>query len=117
VDGGSTEEADAAAALINVHDLASLDLDGVGEQLLSIARRFAVGRARGDGDYQPYEIRLGPLTEDYPFIGFTTNFAFCPTDALPPNHVEMLMMAQAIISVVVVTGIAGGDITGPVGSG
>jgi hypothetical protein len=48
---------------------------------------------------------------DYLFIAFTTNFAFSPTDALPLTRTaKMLMMVQAAISVVTLTGIAGAAI-------
>jgi hypothetical protein len=48
---------------------------------------------------------------DYLFIAFTTSFAFSPTDALPLSQsAKMLMMAQAAISVVTLTGIAGAAI-------
>ena len=48
---------------------------------------------------------------DYLFIAFTTSFAFSPTDALPLTRTaKMLMMAQAAISVVTLTGIAGAAI-------
>ena len=49
-----------------------------------------------------------PDDMDYLFIDFTTSFAFSPTDALPLTRTaKMLMMAQAAISVVTLTGIAG----------
>jgi hypothetical protein len=54
---------------------------------------------------------------DYLFIGFTTNFAFSPTDALPlTRSAKMLMLLQGTISVVIVTSIAGGAINAIVGS-
>jgi hypothetical protein len=59
-----------------------------------------------------------PEYADYLFIGFTTNFAFSPTDALPLTRTaKMLMLLQAAISVVTVTGIAGGAINAIVGNG
>ena len=52
-----------------------------------------------------------PKYADYLFIAFTTSFAFSPTDALPLTRTaKMLMLAQAIISVVSLTGIAGAAI-------
>ena len=52
-----------------------------------------------------------PHYVDYLFIAFTTSFAFSPTDALPLTRTaKMLMMAQAAISVVTLTGIAGAAI-------
>jgi hypothetical protein len=48
---------------------------------------------------------------DYLFIAFTTSFAFSPTDTLPLTRTaKMLMMAQAAVSVVTLTGIAGAAI-------
>ena len=59
-----------------------------------------------------------PSYADYLFIGFTTNFAFSPTDALPLTRTaKMLMLLQGAISVVIVTGIAGGAINTLVGNG
>ena len=52
-----------------------------------------------------------PRYVDYLFVAFTTSFAFSPTDALPlTRSAKMLMMAQAAISVVTLTGIAGAAI-------
>ena len=52
------------------------------------------------------------------FIGFTTNFAFSPTDAIPLTRTaKMLRLLQGGISVVIVTGIAAGAINALVGSG
>jgi hypothetical protein len=59
-----------------------------------------------------------PGYADYLFIGFTTNFAFSPTDALPLTPAaKMLMLSQAAISVVIVLGIAAGAINALVGTG
>jgi hypothetical protein len=59
-----------------------------------------------------------PGYADYLFIGITPNFAFSPTDALPLTRTaKMLMLLQAAISVVIVTGIAGGAINALVGNG
>jgi hypothetical protein len=58
-----------------------------------------------------------PGYADYLFIGFTTNFAFSPTDAQPLTRTaKMLMLLQGAISVVIVTAIAGGAINAIVGS-
>jgi hypothetical protein len=66
----------------------------------------------------PHYEGWSPGYVDYLFIGFTTNFAFSPTDALPLTRIaKMLMMAQATISVVVVIGIVGGAINALVGNG
>jgi hypothetical protein len=52
-----------------------------------------------------------PKYVDYLFIAFTTSFAFSPTDALPLTRTaKMLMLGQAVISVVTLTGIAGAAI-------
>ena len=52
-----------------------------------------------------------PHYVDYLFIAFTTSFAFSPTDALPLTRTaKMLMLLQAAISVVTLTGIAGAAI-------
>ena len=46
-----------------------------------------------------------PRYVDYLFIAFTTSFAFSPTDTLPLTRTaKILMMAQAAISVVTLTG-------------
>ena len=58
-----------------------------------------------------------PRYADYLFIGFTTSFAFSPTDALPLTRTaKMLMLVQAAISVVIVIGIAAGAINALVGN-
>ena len=52
-----------------------------------------------------------PRYPDYLFVAFTTSFAFSPTDALPlTRRAKMLMLLQAAISVVTLTGIAGSAI-------
>jgi hypothetical protein len=52
-----------------------------------------------------------PLYLDYLFLAFTTSFAFSPTDTLPlTRRAKMLMLLQAVISVVTLTGVAGGAI-------
>jgi len=66
----------------------------------------------------PHYTSWVPRYADYLFIGFTTSFAFRPTDALPLTRTaKMLMLLQAAISVVIVTGIAAGAINALVGSG
>lgn len=68
------------------------------------------------GALKDYE-HWSPAYPDYLFIGFTTSFAFSPTDALPLSRAaKMLMLLQAAISVVIVLGIAGGAINALVGS-
>jgi hypothetical protein len=70
------------------------------------------------GNSLPHYASWSPGYADYLFIGFTTNFAFSPTDALPLTRAaKMLMLLQGAISVVIVTGIAGGAINAIVGSG
>lgn len=59
-----------------------------------------------------------PRYPDYLFVAFTTTFAFSPTDALPLTRTaKMLMMLQATISVVTLTGIAGSAISILAGGG
>ena len=70
------------------------------------------------GSSLPHYSSWSPGYADYLFIGFTTNFAFSPTDALPLTRTaKMLMLLQGGISVVIVTGIAAGAINALVGSG
>ena len=70
------------------------------------------------GSQLPHYGSWSPGYADYLFIGFTTNFAFSPTDALPLTRTaKMLMLLQGGISVVIVTGIAAGAINALVGSG
>jgi len=48
-----------------------------------------------------------PRYADYLFLGFTTSFAFSPTDTAPLNRTaKILMVLQSAISVVTLTGIA-----------
>ena len=64
---------------------------------------------RGSG--LPHYESWVPQYLDYLFVGFTTSFAFSPTDALPlTRRAKMLMLLQAAISVVTLTGIAGSAI-------
>jgi len=70
------------------------------------------------GSPLPNYASWSPAYADYLFIAFTTNFAFSPTDALPLTRVaKVLMLLQAAVSVVIITGIAGGAINALVGSG
>jgi hypothetical protein len=70
------------------------------------------------GSQLPHYDSWSPSYADYLFIGFTTNFAFSPTDALPLTRTaKMLMLLQGGLSVVIVTGIAAGAINALVGSG
>jgi hypothetical protein len=69
------------------------------------------------GGSLPHYDSWSPRYADYLFIGFTTNFAFSPTDALPLTRTaKMLMLLQSAISVVIVAGIAAGAINALVGS-
>lgn len=48
-----------------------------------------------------------PRYADYLFVAFTTSFAFSPTDTMPlTRRAKLLMMLQAAISVITLTGIA-----------
>jgi hypothetical protein len=59
----------------------------------------------------PHYDRWIPRYEDYLFVAFTTSFAFSPTDTLPlTRRAKMLMLLQAAISVVTLTGVAGSAI-------
>ena len=52
-----------------------------------------------------------PRYTDYLYLAFTTSFAFSPTDTLPlTRRAKMLMLLQSTISIVTLTGIAGGAI-------
>lgn len=63
------------------------------------------------GDALPNFSGWQPRYADYFFVAFTTSFAFSPTDALPLTRLaKMLMVLQASISVVTLTGIAGSAI-------
>jgi hypothetical protein len=58
-------------------------------------------------NYEDWE----PRYTDYLFVAFTTSFAFSPTDTLPlTRRAKMLMLLQSTISIVTITGIAGGAI-------
>lgn len=49
-----------------------------------------------------------PHYTDYLFVAFTTSFAFSPTDVMPlTRRAKLLMMLQASISIITLTGLAG----------
>ena len=84
-------------------------------------RRASRGGERGDqpwaflfpqrGAQLPHYEAWVPSYLDYLFLAFTTSFAFSPTDTLPLTRTaKMLMLLQAAISVVTLTGIAGSAI-------
>jgi hypothetical protein len=52
-----------------------------------------------------------PRYTDYLFLAFTTSFAFSPTDTAPlTRRAKLLMLLQATISIITLTGIAGSAI-------
>jgi len=58
-------------------------------------------------NYEAWE----PRYTDYLYVAFTTSFAFSPTDTLPlTRRAKMLMLLQSAISLITITGIAGGAI-------
>jgi hypothetical protein len=63
------------------------------------------------GSNLPHYDSWTPRYADYLFVAFTTSFAFSPTDTLPlTRRAKMLLLLQAAISVVTLTGIAGSAI-------
>jgi hypothetical protein len=63
------------------------------------------------GSALPHYEAWAPGYLDYLFVAFTTSFAFSPTDTLPlTRRAKMLMLLQATISVVTLTGLAGSAI-------
>jgi uncharacterized membrane protein len=63
-----------------------------------------------ENDLPFYEAWL-PRYTDYLYLAFTTSFAFSPTDVLPlTRRAKMLMLLQAVISIITLTGIAGSAI-------
>lgn len=59
----------------------------------------------------PYYESWVPRYTDYLFVAFTTSFAFSPTDTPPlTRRAKMLMLLQATISIITLTGIAGSAI-------
>ena len=68
------------------------------------------------GDVPRYEAWL-PRYSDYLYLAFTTSFAFSPTDTLPlTRRAKMLMLLQASVSLITITGIAGSAINMLAGS-
>lgn len=68
------------------------------------------------GDVPGYEAWL-PRYSDYLYLAFTTSFAFSPTDTLPlTRRSKMLMLLQASVSLITITGIAGSAINMLAGS-
>jgi hypothetical protein len=64
-----------------------------------------------------YEAWL-PQYTDYLYLAFTNSFAFGPADVLPlTRRSKMLMMLQAVISIITLTAIAGGAINLLAGGG
>lgn len=52
-----------------------------------------------------------PRYTDYLFVAFTTSFAFSPTDTLPlTRRAKLLMLLQSSISIIILTGLAGGAV-------
>ncbi len=52
-----------------------------------------------------------PRYTDYMYLAFTASFAFSPTDTLPlSRRAKWLMLLQATISIITLTGIAGSAI-------
>lgn len=59
-------------------------------------------------DSLPHYETWTPRYPDYLFVAFTTSLAFSPADTMPlTRRAKMLMLLQAAISVVTLTGIAG----------
>jgi hypothetical protein len=123
--GGSRETAQALlidAALMSASNIFIfsiwywiIDSPGVEDALHDVPWAFLFPQRGGP---LPHYAAWSPGYADYLFIGFTTNFAFSPTDTLPLTRVaKMLMLLQGAISVVIVTGIAAGAINTLVGSG
>lgn len=64
-------------------------------------------RAASVPHYETWE----PRYSDYLYLAFTTSFAFSPTDTLPlTRRAKLLMLLQAVISIVTLTVIAGAAI-------
>ncbi len=63
------------------------------------------------GSILPFYESWVPRYTDYLYLAFTTSFAFSPTDTLPlTRRAKMLMLLQATISIITLTGIAGSAI-------
>jgi uncharacterized membrane protein len=70
------------------------------------------------GSILPFYESWVPRYTDYLYLAFTTSFAFSPTDTLPlTRRAKMLMLLQATISIITLTGIAGSAINILAGSG
>jgi hypothetical protein len=55
--------------------------------------------------------RWVPSYTDFIDLGFTTSFAFSPTDTMPlTRRAKLLMLLQSVISIITLTGIAGSAI-------
>ena len=66
----------------------------------------------------PFYESWEPRYTDYLYLAFTTSFAFSPTDALPlTRRAKMLMLLQASISIIALTGSAASAINILVGGG
>jgi hypothetical protein len=86
-----------------------IDPPGVDEELQTDAPWAFLFPQRGSS--LPHYDSWSPRYVDYLYIGFTNNFAFSPTDALPLSRTaKLLMFLQGSISVVIVLAIAGGAI-------
>jgi hypothetical protein len=65
----------------------------------------------------PYYDTWSPRYTDYLYVAFTTSFAFSPTDAMPlTRRAKLLMLLQAAVSIVTLTGIASSAINIMAGS-
>jgi hypothetical protein len=63
------------------------------------------------GSILPHYESWSPRYTDYLYLAFTASFAFSPTDTLPlTRRAKLLMLVQSSISLVTITGIAGGAI-------
>lgn len=59
----------------------------------------------------PHYESWAPRYTDYIYLAFTASFAFSPTDTMPlTRRAKLLMLLQAIISIITLTGIAGSAI-------
>ena len=59
----------------------------------------------------PHYEQWTPKYTDYLYVAFTASYAFSPTDTMPlTRRTKLLMLLQAVISIVTLTGIAGSAI-------
>ena len=59
----------------------------------------------------PHYESWAPRYTDYVYLAFTASFAFSPTDTMPlTRRAKLLMLLQAVISIITLTGIAGSAI-------